>query len=169
MCRQWQAFGVGAWGDSESKQAPGRSSKLVERLLELDSRRVVNVKLWAAVGRFLALGCGRRFWLQSHEQCQDKWYGNASLVLTQLRIEWGMSGMGLGARELFGSSRCARVPARCWCHQVLCWLICVPVQLCPCPSPAVLLKEPKQKGFTTAPSASSCHARFPSPQVTCAW
>lgn len=42
LCHQWQAFGVEARDDSESKQAPGGSSELVERMLELGSRRVVN-------------------------------------------------------------------------------------------------------------------------------
>lgn len=52
-----------------------------------------------------------------------------------------MFGMGLGARQLFGSLRCAKVPVRQRCHHVLQWL------LCPCPSPVLLLEEPKQKGF----------------------
>lgn len=33
----------------------------------------------------------------------------------------------------------------CRCHQVVQWLVCGPVRLCPFPS-AVHLKEPKQKG-----------------------
>lgn len=52
--------------------APGRSSELVERLLEHDSCASVSQKPWAALGRLLALDCGRTFRLQSYEQCQDE-------------------------------------------------------------------------------------------------
>ena len=86
MCWQWEALGVGTWSNSESKQAPGRSSELVERLLEPSSPGAVSGKLWAAVGRFLALCYGRRFQLPSCEKCQDKWYRNASLVLTAEKV-----------------------------------------------------------------------------------
>lgn len=55
MCWHWEVFGVGSWSKLKSKQASGRSSELMDWLFEPGSHRAVSGKLWAAVGRLLAV------------------------------------------------------------------------------------------------------------------
>lgn len=53
MCWHWEVFGVESWSKLKSKQAPGRSSELMDWLFEPGSHR--------AVGRYWLSTAGEDF------------------------------------------------------------------------------------------------------------